>query len=242
MMRCVAVDDEKWALVLLVDNIRQVPYLELAGRCRNAREASEVLHRENVDLIFLDIQMPGLSGLQFIETLPDPPMVILVTAYEQYALEGFNLSVVDYLVKPVSLERFVKACNKAKALHDLRMGAKQNTATAGDPDPGHFFVNVEYSLVKVVIDDITYIEGLKDYLKIHLSFSTRPIITRMSLKGMEERLPSEKFVRTHKSFIVSIPKVTAVKRDNVCIGEIEIPVGESYKDSVGKITGLPGKG
>ena len=233
MMRCIAVDDEKWALDLLADNIRQVPYLELVRRCKNAKEASLALQEEQVDLIFLDVHMPGLSGLQFINTLPQPPMVILVTAYEEYALEGFNLSVVDYLVKPVPLERFIKACNKAKALHDL----KQIRRAPGAENPGHFFVNVEYTLVKVIVDDIKYVEGLKDYIKIHLTSSTRPVITRMSLKAMEEMLPPDKFVRTHKSFIVSIPRVTSVKRDFVCIGETEVPISESYKDSVGKITG-----
>jgi two-component system LytT family response regulator len=230
-MRCIAVDDEKWALDLLVDNIRHVPYLELAGRCKNAREASEILHREKIDLMFMDVQMPGLSGLQFIETLPEPPLVILVTAYEQYALEGFNLSVVDYLVKPVALERFIKACNKAKQLFDM----KHTKPAAITTD--HFFANVEYSLVKIVFDDITHIEGLKDYIKIHLASSSKPVLTRMSMKSMEEKLPPGKFIRTHKSFIVAIDKVTSIKRDYVCIRDIEIPIGESFKESVHIITG-----
>jgi DNA-binding LytR/AlgR family response regulator len=230
-MRCIAVDDEKWALDLVVDNIRHVPWLELVARCKNAREASEVLHREKVDLMFMDVQMPGLSGLQFVQTLPEPPMVILVTAYEEYALEGFNLSVVDYLVKPVLLERFIKACNKAKQLYDLKKGKPQENT------PDHIFVNVEYSLVKIVLDDITFIEGLKDYIKIHLASLPRPVLTRMSLKAMEEKLPQGEFIRTHKSYIVALRKVTSVKRDFVCIHEIEIPIGESFKDGVGLITG-----
>ena len=232
-MRCLAVDDEKWALELLADNIRQVPYLELLRKCKNTREASEALHTERIDLIFLDVQMPGLSGLQFIQTLPEPPMIILVTAYEQYALEGFNLSVVDYLVKPVPLERFIKACNKAKSLFDL----KQIKEAGADNSADHFFVNVEYSLVKILYDDIKFVEGLKDYIKIHLTSSARPVITRMSLKAMEEKLPSSRFIRTHKSYIVSIQKVTSIKRDCVCIHDVEIPVSESYKDSIIKITG-----
>lgn len=234
MIRCLAVDDEKWALDLLEDNIRHVPYLELARRCKNTREAAEALYAEKIDLIFLDVQMPGLNGLQFIQTLPEPPMIILVTAYEQYALEGFNLSVVDYLVKPVALERFVKACNKAKALFDLR---HLKTNASVDQGPDHFFVNVEYSLVKIIFSDILYVEGLKDYIKIHLSSATRPVITRMSLKSIEEKLPSDKFLRTHKSFIVAIDKITSVKRDFVCIKEAEIPVSETYKESIARITG-----
>lgn len=234
MIRCIAVDDERWALDLLVDNIRQVPYLELAGRCKNAREASEVLHAQKIDLIFLDIQMPGLNGLQFIQTLPDPPMVVMVTAYEKYALEGFNLSVVDYLVKPVPLERFIKACNKAKALFDLKGRPQSTPLTEAD----HIFVNVEYTLVRINFNEIRFIEGLKDYIKIHLQTTSKPIITRRSLKSMEEKLPSNSFARVHKSYIVAIDKITSIKRDHACILDQEIPVSESYKDAINKIAGL----
>jgi DNA-binding LytR/AlgR family response regulator len=232
-MRCIIVDDEKWALELLADNIRHVPFLKLVGKCKNSREASEILHAEKIDLIFLDVQMPGLNGLQFIQTLEAPPMIILVTAYEKYALEGFNLSVVDYLLKPVALDRFIKACNKAKALFDLKH-ARSNLA---EDSPHHMFINVEYSLVKLIFDDIAYIEGLKDYIKIHLTSSSKPVLTRMSLKSMEEKLPQTKFIRTHKSFIVAIDKVTSIKRDFICINDTEIPVGESFKESVDIITG-----
>src|SRR6185312_7699942 len=166
MMQCIAVDDEKLVLDLLIDNIRQVPYLQLVKACRNAMEAIEVLQKEKVDLIFLDIQMPRLSGLQLIQTLQQPPMVILVTAYEQYALEGYNLNVVDYLLKPVSFERFLKACNKAKELFDLK---KDKSVTPKEELPDHIFVNVEYTLVKILFSDILFIEGLKDYIKIHLA-------------------------------------------------------------------------
>ncbi len=234
MMHCIAVDDERWALDLLADNIRQVPYLQLVKGCKNTLEASEALHAQKIDLMFLDVQMPGLNGLQFIQTLAEPPLVILVTAYEKYALEGFNLSVVDYLLKPVPLERFIKACNKAKALFDLKGKSMQSPADVGID---HIFVNVEYTLVKIRFEEINYVEGLKDYIKIHLTSSPRPVITRMSLKSMEEKLPAMEFARVHKSYIVAINKITAIKRDFVCIHEIEIPVSESYKDAIAKITG-----
>lgn len=230
MIRCLAVDDEKWALDLLADNIRHVPYLELVKLCKNAREATETLYAEPIDLIFLDVQMPGLSGLQFVQTLSNPPMIILVTAYEQYALEGFNLSVVDYLLKPVSLERFIKACNKAKDVYDLRNIKRNSQQDTSD----HIFVHADYSLVKVVFDEILYIEGLKDYVKIYLSSSNKPVITRMSLKSLEEKLPAS-FIRTHKSYIVSIPRVSSIKRDIICINEAEVPIGESYKESIATI-------
>src|ERR1017187_2879050 len=175
-MKCIAVDDEPLALALVQDNIRQVPTLELVASCSTAMEALTILNKQEVDLIFLDIQMPGLTGLQFLQSLSVKPMVILITAYEKYALEGFNLDVIDYLVKPVPLERFLRACNKAQDFFKL----KNNAFSAEQPD--YFFVNAEYGLIKIVIADIVQIEGLKDYLKIHLA-DGKPLVIRMSMKG-----------------------------------------------------------
>jgi DNA-binding LytR/AlgR family response regulator len=233
MMRCIAVDDEKLVLDLLVDNISQVPYLQLIKACRNALEAIEVLQHEKIDLIFLDIQMPKLSGLQLIQTLAQPPMIILITAYEKYALESYNLNVVDYLLKPVSFERFLKACNKAKGLFDLK---NEKNILQKEETTDHIFVNVEYTLVKILFADILFIEGLKDYIKIHLASSARPVLTKMSLKAMEEKLPSGKFIRIHKSYIVSADKISIIKRDLVVIGSHEIPVSDFYKENLAKIT------
>jgi two-component system LytT family response regulator len=229
MIRCIAIDDEPLALDLLEDNISKVPYLQLIARCEDAIEAMKVLQHENIDLIFLDIQMPGLTGLQFIQTMAQKPMIILVTAYEKFALEGFNLDVMDYLVKPVALDRFIKACNKALEYYMLK--------TRSDPGSDYFFVNVDYSLLKVVFADIMWIEGLKDYIKIHLRSSSKPIVTRMAMKSIEEVLPSSKFVRVHKSYIVSIAYVTAVRKNTVFIGAMEIPVSDSYPEALAFITG-----
>jgi DNA-binding LytR/AlgR family response regulator len=233
MMRCIAVDDEKLVLDLLVDNIKQVPYLQLVKACRNAMEAIEVLQKEKIDLIFLDIQMPRLSGLQLIQTLQQLPLVILVTAYEQYALEGYNLNVADYLLKPVSFERFLKACNKAKELFDLR---SDKTIAQKEGSSDHIFVNVEYTLVRILFSDILFIEGLKDYIKIHLASSNKPVLTKMSLKAMEEKLPADKFIRIHRSYIVAADRVTVIKRDLINIGNQEIPVSDFYKENLAKIT------
>jgi DNA-binding LytR/AlgR family response regulator len=233
MMHCIAVDDEKLVLDLLVDNIKQVPYLQLVKACRNAMEAIEMLQKEKIDLIFLDIQMPKLSGLQLIQTLRQPPMVILVTAYDRYALEGYNLNVVDYLLKPVSFERFLKACNKAKELFDLR---SDKTVPNKEESPDHIFVNVEYTLVKILFSDILFIEGLKDYVKIHLASSSKPVLTKMSLKAMEEKLPADKFIRIHRSYIVAADKITVIKRDLINIGSHEIPVSDFYKENLVRIT------
>src|SRR6476659_7142621 len=156
MINCIAIDDEPLALELLEDNIAQVPYLNLVGKCSNAIDALKLLKEINVDLVFLDIQMPGLTGLQFIQSLTVKPMFILVTAYEKFSLEGFNLNVVDYLVKPVSLERFVRACNKAQDLFELKKG---NVLPGERKEEDYFFINVDYSLVKVMYDNIMWIEG-----------------------------------------------------------------------------------
>ena len=227
-MRCLAVDDEKLVLELLADNIRQVPYLTLVKTARNALEAAEILQNESIDLLFLDIQMPRLSGLQFLKTLPSPPLVILVTAYDKYALEGFELHVVDYLLKPVSMERFLKACNRAYELFRLK---KQPPAARKTEIPD-FFVNVEYSLVKIEVADVTWVEGLKDYVKIYLSSTSKPVITRITFKALEEKLPEPAFIRTHKSYLVATQKISAVKRDFVMIGTQEIPVSDSFKDNI----------
>jgi len=233
MMNCIAVDDEKLVLDLIVDNIQKVPFLNLLARCKNAMEAADVLHKEKIDLIFLDIQMPGLSGLQFVHSLQTPPMVIFVTAYKEHALEGFNLDAIDYLLKPVSFERFMKACNKAYELFNL-----QQKPASKEEHPGYFFVYVEYNQVKVIIADILYIEGMKDYSKIFMSTSSKPIITRMSLKNLEDKLAMHRFVRIHKSYIVSVDKITAVKRDLISIGSSELPLSENYKSGLDHLLSL----
>lgn len=234
MLRCVAIDDEPLALELLEDNISKVPYLQLVAKCSNAIEAMKVLQEQPVDLIFLDIQMPGLTGLQFIQSMTERPMIILITAYEKYALEGFNLDVIDYLVKPVSVDRFVKACNKARELQQLKTRPKSGDNVS---NPTYFFVNVDYSQVKVNFSDIKYIEGLKDYIKIHLKNSSRAIITRMPMKTIEEQLPASGFIRIHKSYIVSIEHITAIRKNSVFIDAIELPVGDNFRDAITLLTG-----
>lgn len=235
MLRCIAIDDEPLALDLLEDNIRQIPFLRLEGKCSNAIDAIQFLKEHVVDLIFLDIQMPGLTGLQFIQSLTQKPMIILVTAYEKFALEGFNLEVVDYLVKPVALDRFIKATNKAWELHQLR-----NKTAAKENLPDYFFVNSDYSLRKVEFAEIVYIEGLKDYIKINLKNSSRPLITRMSMKVLEEELPTSKFIRIHKSYILAISAITAVRKNSVFVGDMEFPIGDSYKNAVITLVGKAG--
>lgn len=220
MIKCIAVDDEELALELLVDNINHVPYLELVGTASNTLEATELLAEHQVDLIFLDIQMPGLSGIQFLKTLPQSPMVIFHTAYEEYALTGFELNVVDYLLKPVSFERFLKACNRAQEFYNMKY------ALSPEMGSDYFFVNSEYSLVKVKYAEILYIEGLKDYIKIYIEDVRRPVITRMTMKSIEEKLIPYNFMRVHKSYIISLPRIKSIRNLKVTINEIQIPVSE----------------
>jgi len=235
MLRCLAIDDEPLALELLEDNIRQVPFLQLAGKCNNAIEAIQFLKGDPVDLIFLDIQMPGLTGLQFIQSLTQKPMVILVTAYEKFALDGFNLDVTDYLVKPVPLDRFIRACNKAWELYELK-----NKSVNTGSDPGYFFVNIDYGLHKVEFSDISWIEGLKDYVKINLINSSKPMVTRMSMKSLESQLPPSKFIRIHKSYMLAIASITSIRKNSVFVSSTEFPVGDNYKDAVMALIGKAG--
>lgn len=232
MLRCIAIDDEELALELLVDNISKVPFLHLIAACNNPIEAMEVMRREPADLIFLDIQMPGINGLQFIQSGSfDDCMFILVTAYEKYAIEGYNLNVIDYLVKPVELHRFIKACNKANELFELKRGKAAPTGSE------YLFVNVDYSLMKIDKADISWIEGLKDYVKIHLKSRSAPVVTRISIKSLEEQLPVDQFIRIHKSYVVALSAITSIRKNSVTIGDHELPVSENYRDSIQRIIG-----
>ncbi len=228
MINCIAVDDEPLALKLLQDNISKVPFLKLVSACNDAFEAMKALQENKIDLVFIDIQMPGLTGLQLIGSLENKPLVIFITAYKQYALESYDLSVVDYLVKPVALDRFIKACNRAKELHELKTIKQQ-------PFAEYFFLNVDYSQVKVMFDDIIWIEGLGDYVKVNLKSTKKPIVVRTSLKAIETELPPNKFIRIHKSYLIAIAEITAVRKNSVFIKEMELPVGETFREAIDKL-------
>jgi DNA-binding LytR/AlgR family response regulator len=227
MIKCLAIDDEPLALDLLQDNIQRVPFLHLVKTCKNTVEASQVLKKEKIDLMFLDVQMPGVSGIQFLESMKTPPLAIFITAHKKFALEGFNLDAVDYLLKPVEFNRFLKAATKA---YEILVQKKSLT-----PLPKYLFVNADYNLVKVDLSDILYVEGSKDYVKIFLSSVGKPLVTRISMKALEGKLPVSLFIRVHKSFIVSIDKMVSIRRGKIAISSVHIPVSKRYRANLNMV-------
>ena len=228
MIKCIAIDDETLALDLLEDNISKIPFLEFYGKFTNAFDALNVLKEEKIDLLFLDIQMPDISGIQFLKSLQHKPAVIFTTAFSSYAVEGFELDVIDYLLKPYSFERFLKAVNKAHEYLELheKAGAPGKAIAFGSH---YMFVRADYKLVKIDLQDILYIEGLKDYVKIYCG--EKPVLTQMSMKSIEEKLPAYDFVRVHRSFIVAFDKIDFIHKSFISIRGKEIPLSDHYKDS-----------
>lgn len=235
-LNCIIVDDEPLAQDVLETHISKVPSLNLVAKCANAIEANERIHNEEVDLIFLDIQMPEVTGLDFLKSLKNPPAVIFTTAYSEYALEGFNLDVIDYLLKPISFNRFMKAVNKALDHATLKQGARKiqpSVAAAAEDEnteAGDFiFVKSDKKILKVKLGDIYYIEGLKDYVMIYTDEGR--IITLQTMKNLEERLPANRFLRIHRSYIISINKLQSVVGNAVEIKNKLLPIGKNYKDA-----------
>lgn len=227
-INCVAIDDEPFALEIMADDIQKISFLNLVGTFSNPMDAWELIKQGKVDLIFLDIQMPVISGTQFLRSLPTPPMVIFTTAYQQYALEGYDLDVVDYLLKPIPFDRFLKAVNKAEELFRLRSKEQHNLPVVEDVN--FFFIYSEYKQIKIYFDDVLYVEGLKDYVKIYVKQQSKPILTRMNLKMMATKLSPQLFCRVHHSFIVALDKISAFQKTKLLIGEKEIPIGRKFAE------------
>jgi DNA-binding LytR/AlgR family response regulator len=231
------VDDEQLARALLEEYIRKIPHLELVAQCKTALEAIEALQDGSVDLMFLDIQMPELTGIEFLKTLHNKPAVVFTTAYSEYALEGYQLDVIDYLVKPFDFERFIHAVNKAIDLIQLKKGAIGASSSEKDD---FLTVHADYKIYKLRFDEIEYIEGLKEYV----SYFTKEkrIIALESLKRLEEILPNDRFMRIHRSYIVPLNKIKSVEGNQVEIGNKKIPIGRSYKEAVmQKVFGREGR-
>ena len=234
LVQCIAVDDEPLALGLVCAFIEKTPFLKLVGRYSSAVEALQAIHQLEVDLIFLDIQMPDLTGIELARVLESSgtqgPRIIFTTAFNQFALDGFRVDALDYLLKPFNYEEFLRAATKGKTYVELLQKASA-TPAAVEQKEEYLFLKVEYQLVRIAYDDILYVEGLKDYVKVILKSETKPTLSLTSLKALEEKLPGSKFMRVHRSFIVNLDKIGAVTRNTIQIGAITIPVSDQYKET-----------
>ena len=236
MIRTLVVDDEPLAAELVENYVRSADFLEFVGSCNNATDAYERIAKGGVDLLFLDIQMPGISGLSLAKMVSgaNAPKIVFTTAYGEYALDGFRVDAVDYLLKPFDQEEFLHAANKARHIIELEQSVSPATPNDGssvapDDTSRSFFVKSDYKLVKIDIDKIDYIEGLKDYVKIYLDDQRKPVITLSTMKQMEARLEPFNFLRVHRSFIVSLSKISGVERGGALINGTRIPIGEGFR-------------
>jgi DNA-binding LytR/AlgR family response regulator len=227
MIRCIAIDDEPLALRQIADYIKKTPFLELTGQCESALKAIEVLENTLVDLMFVDINMPDLSGMDFVKTLDNPPKIVFVTAYSEYALEGFRVDAIDYLLKPISYVDFLKSANKVNTWFDAH--PKKSDEVRSNKD--FLFIKSDYKLLRINFDDIKYIEGMSEYIRIHLT-NSKPVMTLLSLKAVEEILPSGRFMRVHRSYIVNLTKISVIERNRIIFdGNVYIPVSDQYKSN-----------
>ncbi|SDH41825.1 LytR/AlgR family response regulator transcription factor [Mucilaginibacter gossypii] len=239
IINCIAIDDEPLALGLVCAFIEQTPFLKLIGRYSSAVEALVGLQDQKVDLIFLDIQMPNLNGMELARVLDSrgaaKPRIIFTTAYNQFAIEGYRVDALDYLLKPFNYEEFLHASNKALTYFELvnRSNIPATVVAAKPEEEEYLFLKIEYQLVRIALNEILYIEGLKDYVKIYLQDKEKPLLSLTSLKVLEEKLPSKRFMRVHRSFIVSLNKINSITRNALQIGKVNITVGDQYKEAFG---------
>lgn len=225
MIKCIAIDDEPLALKQIVGYIEKTDFLEMKGQFEDAMSALTFLQGNEVDLMFVDINMPTLSGMDFVKSIKDPPRVIFTTAYSEYAVEGFKVDALHYLLKPISYSDFLSASLKAKSWFELQ--AIKPTQIGSDKD--HLFIKADYKIVRINLADIKYIEGMREYVRIHL-VNQKPLMTLISMKKLEESLPIEMFMRVHRSYIVNLSKITVVERNRIIFDdEVYIPVSEQYK-------------
>ncbi|MEM6844816.1 MAG: LytTR family DNA-binding domain-containing protein [Bacteroidota bacterium] len=236
-INCLVVDDEPLAREGLAGYVNELDFLNLVGECESPLEAGTLLDQHSVDLIFLDVQMPKLNGIDFLKTMRNPPLIILTTAYPQYALEGYQLDVLDYLLKPITFDRFYQAANKAKAQWQLQQQAANSIpitettpSTSSEADDDYFFVKVDQKYEKIAVDDIRYVEAMQNYVVIHTERDK--YMTLVTLKSVAERLPSERFIQTHKSYLVAKDKITSVEGNQIFISQQIIPISRHYRESV----------
>ena len=230
-IKCAIVDDEPLAVELLASYVSKIPFLELCGKYTNATDALHGIGKQPVDLLFLDIQMPELNGLELSRMVPENTRIVFTTAFNQYAVDGFRANALDYLLKPISYADFMEACNKALQWFQLVQQNEQQPAAKTDEEPTSIFVKSEYKLLQINLDEIRYIEGLKDYVKIYTEQSPHPILSLMNMKAIEQMLPTSRFIRVHRSFIVQKSKIREIERNRIVFGDVYIPIGDSYKQA-----------
>lgn len=227
ILKCIIVDDEPLAVELLASYVSKIPFMELAGKYSNATDALSGIREHKPDLVFLDIQMPEINGLELSHMIPESTRIVFTTAFEQYATDSYRVNALDYLLKPISYACFLEACNKALQWFTLVNGSENKAAE----DPKSIFVKSEYKLLQIDLDSIRYVEGLKDYVKIYTEESQHPILSLMNMKAMEQMLPPSRFIRVHRSFIVNKSKIREVERNRIIFGNVYIPIGDSYKQA-----------
>lgn len=230
MIRTIAIDDEPLALQQLATYIRKVPFLELVAECQSAIDAQKVLEQEVIDVMFIDINMPDLNGLDFVRTLAAPPLVVFTTAYSEYALEGYKVNAVDYLLKPFGMDEFMRAANKVKQQYDLTHTAEVSRVDDNDA----IFLKTEHRIVRINVTNIRYIEGMSEYLKIYLK-EGKPLVVLLSMKKMEERLSSTNFMRIHRSYIINLNEIQEVNKNRVILDQdTYLPIGDLYRDQLNR--------
>jgi DNA-binding LytR/AlgR family response regulator len=226
-IKCIAIDDEPLAVKKIANYIEKIPFLELVAECRSAFEAMNVIKDNNIQLLFIDINMPDLNGLEFVRSLTDKPFVVFTTAYSEYAVDGFQVDAVDYLLKPITFSNFLKAANKVKNLIEMTANKQKESVNA---TADHLFVKSEYKFIRIELEEIKYIESQHEYIKIHL-INSKPVMTQLSLKAIEKQLPSDRFMRVHRSYIVNLKKISVIERNRIVFdGKVYIPVSEQYKE------------
>ena len=233
MIKCIAIDDEPLALKKLVTYIKKIPYLELVAECRSAIEAQQVIDQQQVDAIFLDINMPDLNGLDFAKSMQDHskgPIIVFTTAYSEYAIEGYKANAVGYLLKPYSFDEFETAAQKVKDIMEIRH--QSSAEVSADPNDNVIYVKSDYRIVRIDISSIRYIEAMSEYLRISCDDKEKPVIVLLSMKKIEEHLPTNTFMRIHRSYIINLNKIREVKKNHVILeGDASLPIGDNYKDT-----------
>lgn len=231
MMKCLIVDDEPLALVQLQKYVERVPFFHCVKACSSATEAMEVLSAQEVDVMFVDINMPDINGLQLVRSLVTSPMVVFTTAYSEYAIDGFKLDAIDYLLKPFSFEQFMKAANKVNEIYNLRCRAANGYSEDGSLLDDCLFVKSDYRMLRIPISHIKYIESMSEYVRIYVDGHSKPIVSLMSMKKIEEFLPSSVFMRVHRSYLVNLNKIIEISRMRIVYdGDVCVPIGDMYKD------------